>query len=101
MPPVNANLSLPSTSKQQAPHASVSGGGCGNCNSSVPNSPTKSSPVKQNAPDISMDDLKSSVNMYFGAANRIASGEKFIVKAKRKGPNGQAQYLIEWEGLNT
>lgn len=67
---------------------------------SVPNSP-KCSPVKQNAPDISMDDLKSSVNMYFGAANRIASGEKFVVRAKRIGPNGQMQYLIEWEAPNT
>ncbi|XP_070510889.1 metal-response element-binding transcription factor 2 isoform X2 [Cardiocondyla obscurior] len=61
----------------------------------------KCSPVKQSAPDISLDDLKSSVNIYFGAANRIAAGEKFIIKAKRIGPNGQSQYLIEWEGLNT
>ncbi|XP_020293472.1 metal-response element-binding transcription factor 2 [Pseudomyrmex gracilis] len=59
------------------------------------------SPVKQSAPDISLDDLKSSVNIYFGAANRIAAGEKFVIKAKRTAPNGQAQYLIEWEGLNT
>lgn len=66
----------------------------------VPSSP-KYSPVKQNAPDISIDDLKSSVNIYFGAANRIASGEKFFIKAKRFGPNGQTQYLIEWEGPNT
>ncbi|XP_076674846.1 polycomb protein Pcl isoform X4 [Andrena cerasifolii] len=67
---------------------------------SVPSSP-KCSPVKQSAPDISLDDLKSSVNIYFGAANRIAAGEKFVIKAKRIGPNGQTQYLIEWEGLNT
>ena len=67
---------------------------------SVASSP-KCSPVKQNAPDISIDDLKSSVNIYFGAANRIASGEKFFIKAKRIGPNGQTQYLIEWEGPNT
>ncbi|XP_012288737.1 polycomb protein Pcl [Orussus abietinus] len=67
---------------------------------SVPSSP-KCSPMKQNAPDISMDDLKSSVNIYFGAANRIAAGEKFVVRAKRLGPNGQTQYLIEWEGPNT
>ncbi|KMQ95500.1 metal-response element-binding transcription factor 2 [Lasius niger] len=68
--------------------------------SSMPSSP-KCSPVKQSAPDISLDDLKSSVNIYFGAANRIAAGEKFVIKAKRIGPNGQIQYLIEWEGLNT
>lgn len=68
--------------------------------SSMPSSP-KCSPVKQSAPDISLDDLKSSVNIYFGAANRIAAGEKFVIKAKRIGPNGQTQYLIEWEGINT
>lgn len=61
----------------------------------------KCSPVKQSAPDISLDDLKSSVNIYFGAANRIAAGEKFVIKAKRIKPDGQTQYLIEWEGLNT
>lgn len=67
----------------------------------VPIVSPKCSPVKQTTPDISLDDLKSSVNIYFGAANRIAAGEKFTIKAKRLGPNGQLQYLIEWEGLNT
>ncbi|CAH0552949.1 unnamed protein product [Brassicogethes aeneus] len=57
----------------------------------------KPSPVKQE-PDISMDDLKSSVNIYFGAANRIAAGERFLVKAKRIGPAGKMECLIEWEG---
>ncbi|KAJ8917154.1 hypothetical protein NQ315_012646 [Exocentrus adspersus] len=62
------------------------------------NPPTpKPSPVKQE-PDIDMDDLKSSVNIYFGAANRIAAGERFCVKAKRIGPTGKMEYLIEWEG---
>lgn len=60
-------------------------------------SPSKPSPVKQE-PDISMTDLKSSVNMYFGAANRIAAGERFSVKAKRVGPTGKLEFLIEWEG---
>ncbi|XP_047367512.1 uncharacterized protein LOC124956131 [Vespa velutina] len=68
------------------------------CNTS---SSPKCSPMKQSTPDISLDDLKSSVNIYFGAANRIAAGEKFVIKAKRVGPNGQTQYLIEWESLNT
>ncbi|XP_014224593.1 polycomb protein Pcl isoform X3 [Trichogramma pretiosum] len=68
--------------------------------SSAPSS-AQCSPVKQSAPGISMVDLKSSVNMYFGAANRIASGEKFKVRAKRSGPYGQTQYLIEWEGSST
>lgn len=58
------------------------------------------SPMKQN-PTISLDDLKSSVNIYFGAANRIASGEKFRVKAKRLTANGRTEYLIEWGGTVT
>ncbi|XP_054270961.1 metal-response element-binding transcription factor 2 [Macrosteles quadrilineatus] len=58
------------------------------------------SPMKQN-PTISLDDLKSSVNIYFGAANRIASGEKFRVKAKRLTAIGRTEYLIEWGGTVT
>ena len=65
------------------------------------NPPTpKPSPVKQE-PDISMDELKSSVNSYFGAATRIAAGERFLVKAKRLGPAGKVEYLIDWEGPST
>lgn len=45
-----------------------------------------------------MDDLKSSVNIYFGSTNRIASGERFRVKARRTSPSGRVQYLIEWDG---
>ncbi|XP_022906508.1 polycomb protein Pcl [Onthophagus taurus] len=67
-------------------------------NTSVSNPSTpKPSPVKQES-DISMDDLKSSVNSYFGAGTRIAAGERFNVKAKRIGPTGKMEYLIEWEG---
>ncbi|XP_050508202.1 polycomb protein Pcl [Diabrotica virgifera virgifera] len=64
----------------------------------VSNPPTpKPSPVKQE-PDINLDDLKSSVNIYFGAANRITAGERFAVRAKRIGPAGKIEYLIEWGG---
>lgn len=45
-----------------------------------------------------MEDLKTSVNMYFGAVNRIAAGERFTVRAKRIGPTGKLECLIEWEG---
>lgn len=65
--------------------------------SSPPPTTQKSSPVKQE-PDISIDDLKSSVNSYFGAANRIAAGERFTMKAKRIGVSGKVECLIEWEG---
>lgn len=65
------------------------------------NPPTpKPSPVKQE-PDISIDDLKSSVNSYFGAANRIAAGERFSIKAKRIGVTGKVECLIEWEGTSS
>lgn len=94
LPPPSSD---PQIQKNKGNNLVVSGGGGV---SSVPTSP-KYSPVKQNAPDISIDDLKSSVNIYFGAANRIAAGEKFFIKAKRIGPNGQSQFLIEWEGPNT
>ncbi|KAJ8985691.1 hypothetical protein NQ317_014340 [Molorchus minor] len=64
----------------------------------TPSPPTpKPSPVKQE-PNIDMDDLKSSVNIYFGAANRISAGERFGVIAKRIGPTSKIEYLIEWEG---
>lgn len=65
------------------------------------NPPTpKPSPVKQDS-DVSIDDLKSSLNSYFGAATRIAAGERFSIKAKRVGVNGKVECLIEWEGTSS
>lgn len=41
-------------------------------------------------------DLTESLTKYFGVMNRIESGEQFTICAKRRLPNGQVQYLIEW-----
>lgn len=64
--------------------------------SATPSTSSKPSPVKQEPSD--MNNLKNSVNMYFGAANRIAAGERFALKAQRIGPSGKLEFLIEWEG---
>lgn len=62
----------------------------------APSTSSKPSPAKQEPPD--MNNLKNSVNIYFGAANRIATGERFTLKAQRIGPSGKLEFLIEWEG---
>lgn len=42
-----------------------------------------------------------SINMYFGASNRIENGEKFTILAKRLTFDKKEQYLLEWDALNS
>ncbi|XP_005178487.1 polycomb protein Pcl [Musca domestica] len=66
-----------------------------NSSSSSLSSSAHAPPASSNAQQ-SHEDLKQTVNKYFGIVNRIESGEQFSIRAKRKLPNGQMQYLIEW-----
>jgi len=43
------------------------------------------------------EDLKWSLNSYFGANHRIARGEKYQVTAKRLTSNGNIEHLMAWD----
>lgn len=48
--------------------------------------------------EVSLSELKSSVSQYFGAANRVARGERCRILGRRTASDGSLQYHVEWEG---
>lgn len=66
---------------------------------SAKTTPVKQSPSKENVQV--GEDLESSVKYFFGAAGRIANGEKYEVVAKRTTFDGRIQCIVEWKGVPT
>ena len=49
---------------------------------------------------VSITDLRTTVGNYFGAAERLDSGEQFHVQGRRITEDGRVQYLIQWQTNN-
>lgn len=82
------------------PSSGGGGGGGGSASPVVVGGPPGSSGQPQKTPGKFLNDLKHSLNSYFGAETRISKGEKFKVIARRLTIDGDIQYLIEWDQLN-
>lgn len=57
---------------------------------------TASSSSTPRPEEITVDDLKRDIKSIFSASNRIAAGEKFLIKGRRVTANG-VEYLIQWD----
>ena len=95
-----------------SPHSSISSLSCGSeppskyeIRESVPEKSgfgSKSSfhedlPLRVAVPVPEKEDLKWSLNSYFGANHRIARGEKYQVTAKRLTSTGNIEHLMAWD----
>ena len=74
---------------------------CTNSNSGIINQPqdilTKSALDGLSNHNVSISQLRTTVGNYFGAAERLNSGERFHVQGRRITEDGRVQYLIQWQ----